>query len=89
VRVIAQSGPVGAEPSLAESEKRGVDFAAELGFTGEEALAKLRAVPDTELMEKAGQNEGPGMGMGTWTAGCFRSQPRRSMPKAASKRWRC
>ena len=52
VRVMAQSGPIGAQPSLAESEKRGVDLAAKLGFTGEEALAKLRAIPDTELMEK-------------------------------------
>ena len=62
VRVIAQSGPVGAQSSLAESEKRGVDFAAKLGFTGEDALAKLRAVPDTELMEKVAQG-GPGLGI--------------------------
>ncbi len=61
VRVMAQSGPVGAQPSLAESEKRGVDLAAKLGFTGEEALAKLRAIPDTELMAKAAQ-AGPGLG---------------------------
>jgi len=63
VRVMAQSGPVGAEPSLAESEKRGVALAARLGFTGEEALSKLRALSDAELMGKAGQ-AGPGMGMG-------------------------
>ena len=62
LRVMAQSGPVGAQPSLAESEKRGVDFAAKLGFTGEDALAKLRAVPDTELMAKAAQG-GPGLGI--------------------------
>ena len=62
VRVIAQSGPIGAESSLADSEKRGVDFAAKLGFTGEDALAKLRAVPDTELMEKVAQG-GPGLGI--------------------------
>ena len=53
VRVIAQSGPVGAQPSLADSEKRGVDFAAKLGFTDEDALSKLRALPDTKLMESA------------------------------------
>jgi para-nitrobenzyl esterase len=69
VRVIAQSGPIGTQPSLAESEKRGVDLAARLGFTGEDALAKLRALPDTELMEKAAQGApgpgaGPGAGMG-------------------------
>jgi para-nitrobenzyl esterase len=62
LRVMAQSGPVGAQPSLAESEKRGVDLAAKLGFSGEDALAKLRAVPDTELMAKAAQS-GPGLGI--------------------------
>jgi para-nitrobenzyl esterase len=55
VRVIAESGPISTEPSLADSEKRGADLAAKLGFTGEDAIAKLRAVPDTELMEKASQ----------------------------------
>ena len=75
VRVIAQSGPVGAQPSLADSEKRGVDFAAKLGFTGDDALAKLRALPDTELMEKAAQG-GRDWEL-TWTAGCFRSRPRK------------
>ncbi len=62
LRVMAQSGPVGAQPSLAESEKRGADLAARLGFTGEEALAKLRALPDTELIAKAAQG-GPGLGI--------------------------
>jgi para-nitrobenzyl esterase len=62
VRVTAQSGPVGAQPSLAESEKRGVDLAAKLGFTGEDALTKLRALPDTKLMAKAAQG-GPGLGI--------------------------
>jgi para-nitrobenzyl esterase len=75
LRVMAQSGPVGAQPSLAESEKRGVDLAAKLGFTGEEALAKLRALPDTELMAKAAQG-GPGLGINVdgWV-----------LPEAASK----
>ena len=62
LRVMAQSGPVGSQPSLAESEKRGVDLAAKLGFTGEDALAKLHALPDTELMAKAAQG-GPGLGI--------------------------
>jgi para-nitrobenzyl esterase len=62
VRVTAQSGPVGAQLSLAESEKRGVDLAAKLGFTGEDALTKLRALPDTELLAKAAQG-GPGLGI--------------------------
>ncbi len=54
-RVIAQSGPIGTYASLAESEKRGADLAAKLGFTGPNALAKLRGLSDTELMEKAAQ----------------------------------
>jgi len=62
LRVTAQSGPVGAQPSLAESERRGVELAAKLGVTGEESLAKLRALPDTELMAKAAQG-GPGLGI--------------------------
>ncbi len=74
VRVMAQSGPIGAEPSLAESEKRGVDLAAKLGFTGEEALSKLRAIPDTELMAKAAQG-GPGMGMGINVDGWVLPEP--------------
>ena len=75
VRVIAQSGPVGTAPSLAESEKRGAALAAKLGFTGEEALAKLRAVPDTELMAKVGQGAGPGMGMGINVDGWVLPEP--------------
>ncbi len=39
-----------------------MDLAAKLGFTGEDALAKLRALPDTELMAKAAQG-GPGLGI--------------------------
>jgi len=62
VRAIAQSGPVGAQSSLADAEKRGVDLAAKLGFTGEDSLAKLRAVSDADLMAKAAQG-GPGMGI--------------------------
>jgi para-nitrobenzyl esterase len=53
VRVIAQSGPIGGQQlSLADSEKRGVEFAAKLGFTGDDSLAKLRAMSDTDLMAK-------------------------------------
>ena len=73
-RVIAESGPIGAQPSLAESEKRGVDLAAKLGFTGEDALAKLRRLPDTELMDKAAQ-PGPGMGMGINVDGWVLTEP--------------
>jgi para-nitrobenzyl esterase len=73
-RVIAQSGPIGAQPSLAESEKRGVELAAKLGFTGEDALAKLRAMPDVELMEKAAQG-GPGTGMGINVDGWVLTEP--------------
>jgi para-nitrobenzyl esterase len=62
MRAIAQSGPIGTQLPLAESEKRGVELAAKLGFSGEDAVAKLRALPDVELMEKAAQG-GPAMGM--------------------------
>ena len=78
VRVIAQSGPIGAQSSLAESEQRGVDLAAKVGFTGEESLAKLRALSDTELMEKAAQGGpggGPGMGMGINVDGWVLTEP--------------
>ena len=74
VRVMAQSGPVGAQPSLAESEKRGVDLAAKLGFTGEQALTKLRALSDAELMEKVIQ-AGPGTGMGINVDGWVLTEP--------------
>jgi para-nitrobenzyl esterase len=53
VRVIAQSGPMGGQQlSLADSEKRGVELATRLGFTGDDSLAKLRALSDTDLMAK-------------------------------------
>ena len=55
VRAIAQSGPVSAQTPLADAEKRDVEWAATLGITGDQALAKLRAIPDTELMGKLGQ----------------------------------
>jgi para-nitrobenzyl esterase len=58
VRVIAQSGPVGNPTTLADAEKRGVDFAAKLGFTGDGALARLRALSSAELLEKVGQGGG-------------------------------
>ncbi len=53
-RAIAQSGPAGAQTPLADAEKRNVEFAAKLGITGDNALARLRAIPDTQLMEKVG-----------------------------------
>ena len=73
-RVMAQSGPVGGQVSQADSEKRGVDLAAKLGFTGPETLAKLRALPDAELMAKAVQ-AGPGMGMGINVDGWVLTEP--------------
>ena len=63
VRAIAQSGPVGAQISLAESEQRGVDLAARSGVSGTDALAKLRALTVSELMGKVVPG-GPGMGLG-------------------------
>ena len=65
VRAIAQSGPISDQTSLADAEKRDVEWAAKLGITGDQTLAKLRAIPDTELMGKLGQGGGmPGPGMG-------------------------
>ena len=61
VRVIAESGPVGTQTTLADAEKRDVDWAAAtLGITGDQALAKLRAIPDTELMAKLAPPAGRG-----------------------------
>ncbi|HSP69286.1 MAG TPA: carboxylesterase family protein [Bryobacteraceae bacterium] len=65
VRVIAQSGPAGAGLALAAAEKRGVDFAASLGFTGDDALAKLRGISDTELIVK-GARAGLGITVDGW-----------------------
>ena len=65
VRVIAQSGPAGAGLALAAAEKRGVDFAASLGFTGDDALAKLRGLPETELILK-GARAGLGITVDGW-----------------------
>lgn len=60
VRAIAQSGPISNQTSLADAEKRNVEWAAKIGVAGDQALAKLRAIPDTELMGKLGQGGGPG-----------------------------
>ena len=74
-RVIAQSGPVGPRMlSLKESEERGVALAQSIGFSGDSALQKLRALPDLELMEKAGQ-AGPGSGLGINVDGWVLPEP--------------
>ena len=54
----AQSGPIGTQLSLAESEKRGVDLATKLGFTGDDALTKLRAVPDGAIAVRISYGNG-------------------------------
>lgn len=64
-RVIAQSGPVGAQLALPASETRGVDLAARLGVTGPHAIAALRALPATGLIEKAPQG-GIGLNVDGW-----------------------
>jgi len=74
VRVMAQSGPVGAQVSQADSEKRGVDLAAKLGFTGPDALSKLRGLSEAELMAKYVQS-GPGIGMGINVDGWVLTEP--------------
>lgn len=53
-RVIAESGPANTQTARDEAEKRDVEWAATMGITGDEALAKLRAIPDTELQGKLG-----------------------------------
>ena len=65
VRVIAQSGPAGAGMSLADAEKRGVDFAVSQGFTGDDALAKLREIPESDLIVK-GARAGLGITVDGW-----------------------
>ena len=74
VRAIAQSGPVGAQISLAESEQRGVDLAARSGVSGTDALAKLRALTVSELMGKVVPG-GPGMGLGINVDGWVLTEP--------------
>jgi len=74
VRVMAQSGPVGTQISQADAEKRGVEIAAKLGFTGPETLAKLRALSDTDLLAKYVQ-AGPGTGMGITVDGWVLTEP--------------
>jgi para-nitrobenzyl esterase len=64
-RVIAQSGPIGTQLSLAEAEQRGVALAAKLDIRGERAIAALRALSDTDLMEKAPQG-GIGLNVDGW-----------------------
>ncbi len=58
-RVIAQSGAASDQALRAAAEKRGVDWAATLGITGDQALAKLRAIPGEELLKSAGRGGGP------------------------------
>ena len=65
-RVIAESGPVTAPPTLAEGEKKGEEFAAKLNITGGQALAKLRALTSDELLKATGEglsSVGPMLGM--------------------------
>ncbi len=75
VRAIAQSGAIGGQQlSLADSEKRGVDLAAALGFTGSDSLAKLRALPDRELLATVAPPAAPrGGGAGAQAAAPGRS----------------
>ena len=65
-RVIAESGPVIAPPSLAEGEKKGEDLAARLNISGDQSLAKLRALSSDALLKAAGpglSSVGPLLGL--------------------------
>lgn len=53
-RVIGESGPVVAPPSLAKWEKRGEEFATKMGVTGGHVLAKLRALSSADLLKASG-----------------------------------
>jgi para-nitrobenzyl esterase len=54
-RVIGESGPVVAPPTLAEAEKKGRDLAAKLNIAGDSEVAKLRAVSSVDLQKASGQ----------------------------------
>ena len=54
-RVIGESGPVIAPPTLAEEEKKGQKLATRLNIEGGDVLAKLRAIPSADLQREAGQ----------------------------------
>jgi para-nitrobenzyl esterase len=54
-RVIGESGPVVAPPTLAEGEKKGQAFAAKLNVSGAAVLENLRALPSAEILKAAGQ----------------------------------
>jgi para-nitrobenzyl esterase len=65
-RVIAESGPVVAPPTLAEWEKKGQEFAAKLNITGDQPLAKLRALSSDVILKAAGgglSSVGPLLGL--------------------------
>jgi para-nitrobenzyl esterase len=54
-RVIGESGPVIAPPSLAEGEKKDEALVAKLNITSGSVLKKLRALPSAELERATGQ----------------------------------
>lgn len=54
-RVIGESGPVVAPPTLAEGEKRDEALIAKLSLTGDSVLKQLRALSSTELQRATGQ----------------------------------
>ena len=65
-RVIAESGPVVAPPTLTEWEKKGEEFASKLNITGDRSLAKLRALSSDVVLKAAGgglSSVGPLLGL--------------------------
>ena len=54
-RVIGESGPVVAPPTLAEAEKKGQDLATKFNITGDAVLPKLRALSSADLQNATGQ----------------------------------
>jgi para-nitrobenzyl esterase len=59
-RAIAESGAAGEAQSLAEAEKRGEDLAAKLNISGDDTLAKLRALSSEDAMKASSQGPGGG-----------------------------
>ncbi|MFL6416174.1 MAG: carboxylesterase/lipase family protein [Bryobacteraceae bacterium] len=54
-RVVGESGPVVAPPTLAEGEKKGEGIAGRLNVGGENVIEKLRALTAADIQKNAGQ----------------------------------
>jgi para-nitrobenzyl esterase len=65
-RVIGESGPMVAPPPLSQEEKKGEEFATKLNVTGDNVLARLRALSSADLLKASGHGlafVGPTLGV--------------------------